>query len=164
MEDSSDDSGDEFEGKKTLQESAVDITEKFIKDRLDPMLVTELVMRSLPKLPSEIPPHFSSSYTPIDAAGTEGQIKHVSRLLAAQMTAVGIGPGVREVNQKKIPLPRIESDEDDEEKELEVTDEFYTTFICFVFTLDLLKFIYSEKATKFCEIFTLLLFFLQILC
>ena len=40
MEDSSDDSGDEFEGKKTLQESAVDITEKFIKDRLDPALVT----------------------------------------------------------------------------------------------------------------------------
>ena len=132
MEDSSDDSGDEFEGKKTLQESAVDITEKFIKDRLDPALVTELVMRSLPKLPSEIPAHFSSSYTPIDAAGTEGQIKHVSRLLAAQMTAVGIGPGVREVNQKKIPLPRIESDEDDEEKELEVTDEFYKTF-CLAF-------------------------------
>ena len=53
----------------------MDITEKFIKDRLDPALVTELVMRSLPKLPYEIPPHFSSSYTPIDAAGTEGQIK-----------------------------------------------------------------------------------------
>ena len=127
MEDSSDDSGDEYEGKKTLQESAVDITEKFIKDRLDPALVTELVMRSLPKLPSEIPAHFSSSYTPIDAAGTEGQIKHVSRLLAAQMTAVGIGPGVREVNQKKIPLPRIESDEDDEEKELEVQLNKYET-------------------------------------
>ena len=58
-----------------MQESAVDITEKFIKDRLDPALVTELVMRSLPKLPYEIPAHFSSSYTPIDAAGTEGQIK-----------------------------------------------------------------------------------------
>ena len=148
MEDSSDDSGDEFESKKTLQESAVDITEKFIKDRLDPALVTELVMRSLPKLPSEIPPHFSSSYTPIDAAGTEGQIKHVSRLLAAQMTAVGIGPGVREVNQKKIPLPRIESDEDDEGVDpLEVTDEFYTTF-CFAFTLDLLALNSALKASN----------------
>ena len=44
-----------------------------------------------------------------------------SRLLAAQMTSVGIGPGVREVREKnqKIPLPRVESDDDDE-KDLEV--------------------------------------------
>merc|ERR1712223_1647211 len=119
LEDSSDDSGDEEGGQKSLQESAVDITEKFIKDRLDPALVTELVMRSLPKLPYEIPPHFSSSYTPIDAAGTEGQIKHVSRLLAAQMTSIGIGPGVREVRERgsQIPLPRVESDEEDDDKD-----------------------------------------------
>ena len=113
------DSSDEEEGSKTLQESAVDITEKFIKDRLDPALVTELVMRSLPRLPYEIPAHFSSTYTPIDAAGTDAQIKHVSRLLSAQMTAVGIGPGVREVREKRsqIPLPRVDSeDEEDEPK------------------------------------------------
>ena len=55
---------DENEG-KTLQESAVDITEKFIKDRLDPALVTELVIRCIPNIPSSIPPQFSNSYTPI---------------------------------------------------------------------------------------------------
>ena len=38
-----------------------------------------------------MPPHFSSSYTPIAAAGTEGQIHHVARLLAAQLTAAGLG-------------------------------------------------------------------------
>ena len=72
-----------------------------------------MVMRSLPHLPRDMPPHFSNSHTPIDVAGSEGQIKHVSRLLAAQMTSVGIGPGVKEVKDKrtKLPLPRPGSDE-----------------------------------------------------
>ena len=48
-----------------FQDSAVDITEKFIKDRLDPALVTELVIRCIPNIPSSIPPQFSNSYTPI---------------------------------------------------------------------------------------------------
>ena len=43
----------------------MDITEKFIKDRLDPALVTELVIRCIPNIPSSIPPQFSNSYTPI---------------------------------------------------------------------------------------------------
>lgn len=113
-DDDEDESSEDDE--RTLQESAVDITENFIKDRLDPALVTELVMRSLPRLPQEIPPHFSNSYTPIDAAGTEGQIKHVSRLLSAQMTAAGIGPGVKQVREKssKLPLPKL-NDSDEEE-------------------------------------------------
>ena len=55
-------------------------------------------------------------------AGSEGQIKHVSRLLAAQMTSVGIGPGVKEVKDKrtKLPLPRPDSDEEDESKSQDV--------------------------------------------
>merc|ERR1719282_1765692 len=83
---------DETEEGKSLQDSAVDITEKFIKDRLDPALVTELVIRCIPNIPSSIPPQFANSYTPISDAGTDGQIKHVSRLLAAQMTSLGVGP------------------------------------------------------------------------
>ena len=60
-------------------ESAVDITEKFIEERLTPRLATEIVMRSMHALPSDIPPQFHNTYTPIAAAGTEGQVKHVSR-------------------------------------------------------------------------------------
>ena len=91
----------------------MDITEKYIKDRLDPALVTELVIRCIPNIPRSIPPQFSNSYTPIDAAGTESQIKHVSRLLAAQMTAFGVGPGVKEIREKrsKMPLPKVSFDE-----------------------------------------------------
>ncbi len=39
-----------------------------------------------------MPAHFVSAFTPIDVAGTDGQIKHVSRLLAAQVTAHQLGP------------------------------------------------------------------------
>ena len=102
-----------------FQDSAVDITEKFIKDRLDPALVTELVIRCIPNIPSSIPPQFANSYTPISDAGTDGQIKHVSRLLAAQMTSLGVGPGVKEIREQrtKMPLPKIGPDSDPEEKE-----------------------------------------------
>lgn len=126
VDESTDDSssGEEEAASKTLQESAVDITEKFIQERLDPALVTELVMRSLPMLPFNIPPQFSNSYTPIAAAGTEGQVKHVSRLLAAQLTAVNLGPGVKEIRDKKskMPIPSIpmpgDSDSDNESSKI----------------------------------------------
>lgn len=44
-----------------------------------------------------MPPHFSATYTPVSEAGTPKQIRHVARLLASQMTNVGIGPGVDQV-------------------------------------------------------------------
>lgn len=82
-------------------ESAVDITEKFIKERLTPAFATELVMQSMHMLPREIPPHFHNTYTPIAAAGTEGQVKHVSRLLATQLTQANLGPGISAVKEKR---------------------------------------------------------------
>lgn len=44
-------------------------------------------------VPEEMPPLFAAIYTPIAAAGTQGQIKHVARLLATQLNAVKLGPG-----------------------------------------------------------------------
>ena len=57
-----------------------------------------------------------------DAAGTESQIKHVSRLLAAQMTALGVGPGVKEIREKRsqMPLPKIGPDSDEERERAEI--------------------------------------------
>ena len=97
--DQSEKSGKKFSVAQT--ESAVDITEKFIMDRMNPLLAAELVLRSMNKLPLEIPAQFHHTYTPIAAAGTEGQVKHVSRLLAAQLTASNIGPGVEEMKERK---------------------------------------------------------------
>lgn len=39
-----------------------------------------------------MPNTFSSTYTPIAAAGTTGQIKHVARLMATQLASAGFGP------------------------------------------------------------------------
>lgn len=99
LDDSDSDDEEEEEEEEEICQSAVDITEKFVSERMEASLVTELVMRSMPMLPQEIPPHFYNSYTPIAAAGTDGQVKHVSRLLAAQMTAVNLGPGVQQVRE-----------------------------------------------------------------
>jgi symplekin len=38
-----------------------------------------------------MPAQFQSTYTPIAAAGTEAQIRHLSRLLAMQLTAANLG-------------------------------------------------------------------------
>ena len=52
-----------------------------------------------------MPPLFSATYTPIAAAGTQGQIKHVARLLATQLNSVGLGPGASiAVFQKSVPV------------------------------------------------------------
>ena len=101
--------------KAPIAESAVDITEKFIQHRLvDPRFATELVLASMSLLPSAMPPHFNNTYTPIAAAGTEGQVRHVSRLLATQLTSAGLGPGVREVNERREVSRGVE--EEDEEQ------------------------------------------------
>ena len=92
-------SGKKFSPEQT--ESAVDITEQFIMKRMNPNLAAELVLRSMSKLPGDIPAQFHHTYTPIAAAGTEGQVKHVSRLLAAQLTAANIGPGVEEMRERR---------------------------------------------------------------
>ena len=51
-------------------------------------------------LPNTQPAHFQATYTPIAAAGTQAQIRHLSRLLATQLTAAGLGKGIHEVQRK----------------------------------------------------------------
>jgi symplekin len=43
-----------------------------------------------------MPAQFQSTYTPIAAAGTQAQIRHMARLLAAQLVAAGLGKGVQQ--------------------------------------------------------------------
>ena len=56
-----------------------------------------------------------------DAAGTDSQIKHVSRLLAAQMTAAGIGPGVQEAIERQSSQAATKADSDEEENSIRRT-------------------------------------------
>jgi symplekin len=126
-EEDDDEEDEEEKRKKAMEdhtESAVDITEKFILDKLTPAMATELVMRSMWRLPRDIPPHFHNTYTPIAAAGTEGQVKHVARLLATQLTSAKLGPGVESMRQqnradlkrKQSSKSRDQDDDDDDER------------------------------------------------
>ncbi|PSN37455.1 hypothetical protein C0J52_11700 [Blattella germanica] len=81
---------------------AIDVTEQYIVERLSPEMAAQLVIISMAKLPDSMPPHFSAMYTPIAAAGTQGQIKHVARLLATQLTAVGLGPGAKQAKKLQV--------------------------------------------------------------
>uniref|UniRef100_A0A452HRA9 Symplekin C-terminal domain-containing protein n=1 Tax=Gopherus agassizii TaxID=38772 RepID=A0A452HRA9_9SAUR len=52
------------------------------------------VLISMVYLPDTMPASFQATYTPVESAGTDAQIKHLARLMATQMTAAGLGPGV----------------------------------------------------------------------
>ncbi|OWF40642.1 symplekin-like [Mizuhopecten yessoensis] len=78
------------------QSTAVDITSEDLESRLNAQNVADLVLISMVMLPDTMPAHFQSTYTPIAAAGTEGQIKHIARLLSTQLTTAGMGKGVAE--------------------------------------------------------------------
>ena len=51
-------------------------------------------------LPDTMPAQFQATYTPIAAAGTQAQIKHLSRLLATQLTAANLGKGYAEIQMQ----------------------------------------------------------------
>uniref|UniRef100_A0A4W4EB46 Symplekin n=1 Tax=Electrophorus electricus TaxID=8005 RepID=A0A4W4EB46_ELEEL len=74
-------------------QSAIDITAEFLLPLLSPENVANLVLISMVYLPDIMPASFQATYTPVESAGTEAQIKHLARLMATQMTAAGLGPG-----------------------------------------------------------------------
>ncbi|XP_066559838.1 symplekin isoform X1 [Amia ocellicauda] len=75
-------------------QSAIDLTAQFLLPLLAPDNVANLVLISMVYLPDVMPASFQATYTPVESAGTDAQIKHLARLMATQMTAAGIGPGV----------------------------------------------------------------------
>ncbi|KAK3093871.1 hypothetical protein FSP39_021289 [Pinctada imbricata] len=84
------------------RQTAVDITAEDLVPRLNPQNVADLVLISMVMLPDQLPAHFQATYTPIAAAGTEGQIKHMARLLSNQLTAAGMGKGIAEIQQEPV--------------------------------------------------------------
>ncbi|XP_066437632.1 symplekin [Eleutherodactylus coqui] len=89
--------------------SATDITAEFLNPLLTPESVANLVLISMVYLPDTMPASFQSTYTPVESAGTEAQIRHLARLMATQMTAAGIGPGVEKVKEPPVEVVEEES-------------------------------------------------------
>uniref|UniRef100_A0A8C9TZW3 Symplekin scaffold protein n=1 Tax=Scleropages formosus TaxID=113540 RepID=A0A8C9TZW3_SCLFO len=77
-------------------QSAIDVTAEFLLPLLSPENVANLVLISMVYLPDIMPASFQATYTPVESAGTEAQIKHLARLMATQMTSAGIGPGLEQ--------------------------------------------------------------------
>ncbi|XP_041352693.1 symplekin-like [Gigantopelta aegis] len=81
----------------TQKQTAIDITAEDLLPRLTAQHVADLVLLSMVMLPDTMPAQFQSTYTPIAAAGTDTQVKHMARLLATQLTMAGMGKGLGEL-------------------------------------------------------------------
>ena len=84
---------------KASSQTDTDITAEFLQPLLTPDNVADLVLISMAYLPETMPASFQAIYTPVKSAGTEAQIKHLAQLMATQMTAVGLRPGVEQRKQ-----------------------------------------------------------------
>ncbi|KAM4561543.1 symplekin [Fundulus diaphanus] len=94
-------------------QSAIDLTADFLRPLLTPENVANLVLISMVYLPDVMPASFQATYTPVESAGTDAQIKHLARLMATQMTAAGIGPGLEQCRAREDEAGREEQMEDD---------------------------------------------------
>ncbi|XP_062287586.1 symplekin [Scomber scombrus] len=83
-----------------VPQSAIDVTAEFLRPLLNPENVANLVLISMVYLPDIMPASFQATYTPVESAGTDAQIKHLARLMATQMTGAGIGPGLKQSKEK----------------------------------------------------------------
>ncbi|XP_067941603.1 symplekin-like [Watersipora subatra] len=107
-EDEEDAEGSAGSSDKAKPLNPVEITTEDIIPKMYNTNVADLVLLSMVMLPDEMPAHFQSTYTPIAAAGTPGQIKHISRLLAVQLTSAGLGKGIEEQRAKEKEQAKLE--------------------------------------------------------
>ncbi|XP_072252644.1 symplekin [Leuresthes tenuis] len=96
-----------------VAQSAIDLTAEFLHPLLNPENVANLVLISMVYLPDVMPASFQATYTPVESAGTDAQIKHLARLMATQMTAAGIGPGLEQCKAREDETGKEEHNEDD---------------------------------------------------
>uniref|UniRef100_A0A3Q1F829 Symplekin n=1 Tax=Acanthochromis polyacanthus TaxID=80966 RepID=A0A3Q1F829_9TELE len=96
-----------------VTQSAIDLTAEFLRPLLSPENVANLVLISMVYLPDVMPASFQATYTPVESAGTDAQIKHLARLMATQMTAAGIGPGLEQCKAREDDLGKDEDNEED---------------------------------------------------
>uniref|UniRef100_UPI0037E7222D symplekin isoform X1 n=1 Tax=Semicossyphus pulcher TaxID=241346 RepID=UPI0037E7222D len=94
-------------------QSAIDLTAEFLHPLLNPDNVANLVLISMVYLPDVMPASFQATYTPVESAGTDAQIKHLARLMATQMTAAGIGPGLEQCKAREDDAGKGEGTDED---------------------------------------------------
>ncbi|XP_067113761.1 symplekin isoform X1 [Osmerus mordax] len=95
-------------------QSAIDLTADFLRPLLSPENVANLVLISMVYLPDVMPASFQATYTPVESAGTDAQIKHLARLMATQMTSAGIGPGLEQCRARDEDTGKEDNNEEGE--------------------------------------------------
>ncbi|TNN48129.1 Symplekin [Liparis tanakae] len=96
-----------------VAQSSIDLTAEFLHPLLSPENVANLVLISMVYLPDIMPASFQATYTPVESAGTDAQIKHLARLMATQMTAAGIGPGLEQCKAREDDAMKGEGNDED---------------------------------------------------
>ncbi|XP_056290962.1 symplekin [Pseudoliparis swirei] len=96
-----------------VAQSSIDLTAEFLHPLLSPDNVANLVLISMVYLPDVMPASFQATYTPVESAGTDAQIKHLARLMATQMTAAGIGPGLEQCKAREDDAMKDEGNDED---------------------------------------------------
>ncbi|KAG8198083.1 hypothetical protein JTE90_020913 [Oedothorax gibbosus] len=92
------------------KKSAIDATVEDLIPKFNHVNVADLVLVNMLNLPEDMPAHFQSTYTPIAAAGTEPQVRHIARLLATQLVLAGLGKTAEAKDESEV-------DSDDEDGE-----------------------------------------------
>ncbi|XP_037095564.1 symplekin [Syngnathus acus] len=95
-----------------VAQSAIDLTADFLRPLLNAENVANMVLISMVYLPDTMPASFQATYTPVESAGTDAQIKHLARLMATQMTAAGIGPGLEQCKARENEAAGEDGDKD----------------------------------------------------
>ncbi|XP_056883577.1 symplekin [Takifugu flavidus] len=100
-----------------VAQSAIDLTAEFLHPLLNPENVANLVLISMVYLPDVMPASFQATYTPVESAGTDAQIKHLARLMATQITAAGMGPGLEQCKARENDAGREDVDDESGSKD-----------------------------------------------
>lgn len=87
------------------QKAALEANEKYVLDNLSIEKTVHLVINSLSKVPSTMPPQFPNDYVGFVSAGQVGQPKVIAKLLGAQLLEIGLGPGAK-VATKSPPVEK----------------------------------------------------------
>ncbi|KAK3928171.1 Symplekin [Frankliniella fusca] len=95
---------------KTVSDVPPELSEKFISERLSTETVSQLVLASLPQMPSSMPTNFPTSYTPFKEPGSQGHIQYLAKLIFSQIS----GSAGRPARKSGRVLTELEEDDSDE--------------------------------------------------
>lgn len=116
------------------QKNALELNEKYVIDNLSMDKLVHLVVTGLNSVPATMPAQFVTEYGKHVKLGQVGQLKIITKLMAAQFLEAGVGPGKKVVTksppvvEKLIDESCIKVEKDDSKDD---KDKVLTIFFLF---------------------------------